>query len=227
VISFGENSPLENNITINTVMPNTWKKWYWYIGGITATSRDAVKDIRIKYLGATAGSLLYGGIGAYNFYDSDDTILSTPDNWIQYRALLGNNYALQTPEIHSVTLNYTPASSISETSLETYYDTKWIDFGSPQVNKQFLDFYVDAYTDTASSLKAFSFNYDIDNGMKTGTITIPSANTVTNNMVKIHKYFPSNTFGKTMQLSYVNDDAKTSKHTIRGIEIRFRPEVLQ
>ena len=218
------NTLSDNYVTFNTVIPNSWEKAYWYIGNIPDDQKSGIKYIRVKYKGDVAGYAYIGEVDAHNYYSSSDIISSTPDDWIQYRTIFGTNDAYYTPELLSITLSYTPTSGNQESSLSTFYTTKFINFGSPQVDKQFLDFFADVYTDTDSDLQPFYFDYDIDNGKKTGIITIASSNTVTDNSVRIKKYFPSNTFGKTMELTYRNPNAKTSKKTIQNVEIRYRPE---
>jgi hypothetical protein len=221
----GEDANLLNVITFNTVTPNVWQKFNWYIGGIADASLNSVKYIQLRNLGDVAGYLYIADIGAFNYYDtSGENLDSSPNDFIQYRGIFSSNYIHTTPELYQISLSYLVPSGSTESTLASSYKTKWLDFGSPQVNKQFLDFTADIYTDENSSLGTFYFDYDIDNGAKTGTITIPSSNTVTNNTVKIRKYFPASTYGNTMKLSYRNSDAKDSKHTIRAVEIRSRPE---
>ncbi|MBM3701731.1 MAG: LamG domain-containing protein [Actinobacteria bacterium] len=221
---FGEGVSSDNYVTFNTVQKNTWEKWYWYIGEITSTNRDNVNYIKVRYKGDVSGNIILGETNAYNFYDSGDTMTSSPNDWLQYRAILGTNNSSQTPQLALVTLIYTPASGTNEAALSSYYHTKWLTFGTPQINKQFTDFFVDVFTDKDSALENFYFDYDIDNGARTGTITIASSNTVTDNSVKVRKYFPSSVYGKTLQLKYRNPNAKTSKHTIRAVEIRAKTE---
>ena len=223
----GEGVSSGNYVTFNTVNPNTWEKWYWYIGGITSTNRDNINYIKYRYKGDVAGGLSFGEVSAYNLYDSGDTMSSTPNDWIQYRAILGTNSITQTPQLSSVTLIYAPVAGTSEASLSSYYYTKWFDFKTPQINKQFDSLVLEVNTTTASTVTGSSAlcrifcDYDIDFGIKTGTLTFTPSTTA--NTVRILKNFPSSTYGKAMRLKIYNDD-KDATITIKGAEIRYRQE---
>lgn len=212
----------KNYTTFNTVNINTWEKWYWYIGDISSTDRDAINYVRVKYKGEMAGNIVLGETSGKNYYSSGDVMDSTPNDYIQYRAIFGGP-GTSAPELTSVTLVYTPVSGSSESSLSSYYQTKPIDFGSPQINKQFLELFVEMYNDDDSTTcnTVVYIDYDIDDGAKTGTMTYNIS--TTGNTVRQRKYFSSNAFGKTMKLKYRHSD-KNANVTVRAMEIRYRPE---
>lgn len=222
-LSFGEYDGEENAVTLNTVNINTWEKWYWYIGEIDTSLRDDVKVFRVKYLGDTAGEVYVSDINAQNYYDNEDTITSTPNDFIQYRSILFSNEIDVNPSIFSVTLQYTTPMGLSESDLSTYYQTKPIDFGSAQLNKQFLELFVELYNseDSITANTVVYVDYNIDDS-KSGTLAFNT--TTTGNTVRIRRYFPSNAFGKTMKLKYRHED-KDAKITVRAMEVRYRPEV--
>ena len=152
---------------------------------------------------------------------------STPNDWIQYRGILGSGDFLQTPALNSVTLIYSPALATSESALSSYYYTKWFDFKTPQLNKQFDSLILEVNSTSASTVTGSSAictiycDYDIDFGTKTGTLSFTPSTTA--NTIRILKNFPSSTYGKAMRLKIYNDN-KDATVTIKGAEIRYRQE---
>ena len=226
----GEGVSSGNYVTFNTVTDRTvdgWQKWYWYIGGITSTDRDTVNYIKYRYMGDSVGFVTFGEVSAYNFYTTGDIMSSTPNDWIEYRAILGSKSAVTTPQISSVLLVYTPTLLVSESSLSSYYYTKWFDFKTPQINKQFDSLIMEVNASTASTVTGSSAlctiycDYDIDFGTKTGTLSFLP--TTTANTVRLLKNFPSSTYGKSMRLKIYNDN-KDAQVTIKGAEVRYRQE---
>lgn len=218
--SMGENTVTDNIVTFNTVQANTWERWHWYIGGITSTDRDAITKVAVTYKGDTVGDIYIGESWGQNYYEDGDIISSSPNDYIQYRAILGSESAIVTPELTSLTLTYTPSLLVSESSLSSYYYTKWFDFKTPQLNKQFDSMVLEANSTTSSSCILYC-DYDIDFGLKTGTFSFPI--TTTANTVRLFKNFPSSISGKAMRLKIYNND-KDAQVTVKGCEIRYRQE---
>lgn len=220
------NTLSNHSVTFNTVSNSTingWYKGYWYIGDWSASDKNGIRYIRVKNLSDQAGYLYVGEIEAHNYYTVGDTISSSPNDWIQYRAILANDGYFYTPELDSVTLTYTPVSGTAESSLSTYYQTKFMDFQTPQIDKAYIDFFAEVYNDDNSSTcnTVVYVDYSVDDGIKTGTISLSI--TTTGNTVRIKKHFPSNVFGKTLRLKFYHND-KNAKVTVRAVEVRYRKE---
>ena len=101
------------------------------------------------------------------------------------------------------------------------------DFTTPKLKKQFDSLILEVNTTTASTVTGSSAlcrifcDYDIDFGIKTGTLTFTPSTTA--NTVRILKNFPSSTYGKAMRLKIYNDD-NDAQITVKGAEIRYRAE---
>ena len=222
-LSIGETNYTENTISINTVQVNNWEKWYWYIGGIAPIARDAINKMRVTYKGVAAGNIYVGESWAQNYYESGDVMSSTPNDYIQYRGILGSEDQAVTPELYTVSLIYTPELGVAESSLSSYYYTKWFDFKTPQLNKQFDSMVMEVNSTTSSSVTLYC-DYDIDFGTKTGTMSFPITSTA--NTVRMLKNFPASTYGKSMRLKIYNND-KDATVEVKAAEIRFRQEGVQ
>lgn len=220
IFSMGENTAIDNYVTFNTVQANTWEKWYWYIGDISSTNKDAVNKLAIKYIGDAIGDIYIGSSLAQNFYESNDIMTSTPNDYIQFRGIFGTGDGLYSPELTSILLTYSPTLGSPESSLSSYYYTKWFDFKTPQLNKQFDSMALECNATTSNSVTIYC-DYDIDAGVRTGTLSFPVTSTA--NTVRIFKNFPSSLYGKTMRLKLYNND-KDAQVTIKACEVRYRQE---
>ena len=227
-IGIGENYTNTHLVTAGTVIPNVWEYHYGNINGVASANKDAIGRMRVTYLGDGSGTIYLGDITAYSFFDSDDIISSTPNDWIQYKAIFGSTISHNTARLNSLTLTYAPALSVSESALSSYYYTKWFDFKTPQLNKQFDSLVLECNSTTFNTVTANAVrvycDYDIDFGTKTGTLSFPIMST--NNTVRILKNFPSSTYGKAMRLKIYNNN-KDAQVTVKGTEIRYRQEQVQ
>ena len=211
--------------TFNTVAINTWEKAYWYIGNITDSDKNGIRYIRLTYKGDDDGYIYLGDIKAHNYYDSGDTMTSSTEDWIQYRAILGSGEVEDTPKLSSITLTYTPPLAIEESTLSSYYYTKWFDFKTPQLNKTFDSLILEVNTTTVTpNLTTIYCDYDIDFGTKTGTLSFVPHTTA--NTVRILKNFAGSTYGKAMRLKLYNNN-KDAQITVKGAEVRYREEEIQ
>ena len=98
-------------VTINTA--NIWQKVYWDISSACTptTNCDAVTKFRIT--SSVSGNVVYfDAINAQSYLTTatGDTITSTANNYIQYRAILTTTSASLTPTFSEVRINYTNAS---------------------------------------------------------------------------------------------------------------------
>ncbi|GAG04275.1 unnamed protein product, partial [marine sediment metagenome] len=155
--------------TASTAIPNTWEYHYWPISSYASTDLDTITYMDIEYIGEIQGALRLGEVTAYDFLDNEETITSTPDDFIQYRIIEGSVDYMRTPSLYELTLEYTPAAGQPELSLSSYYKTKWLDFEKPMLNKQYLDLFLEAASDEETA--TIYVDYDVDHGAKTGTFT--------------------------------------------------------
>jgi hypothetical protein len=211
--------------TANTVTANEWEFHHWPLSGITSTDIDAIKYMKITYLGDVQGSLYLGDVSAYNFLENDATITSTPNDYIQFRSILGSNDYYLTPKLvlgagYVIKLSYSTSGGSSESSLTSYWKSKVFDGGLP-VNKlwQWLDFSLESQNPTTGH--TVTLNYWTDDGRQSGTVS--KAVDVTGRTVNVKFYLPQGTFGRNFQFE-VQDANLESQLKIKNVDIFVSPE---
>ncbi len=87
-----------------------WQREYWDLGDISPNDRNATTKLGLRILDANEGFTMYiDDIRSNTNYLTDNlgaTVTSTPNRYIQYRAFLSTNNTVVTPELTSVTLDY-------------------------------------------------------------------------------------------------------------------------
>jgi len=195
-------------VTSNTVDINVWEKHYWSLDNYTDADIDNIVYLELEYLGDAAGDIYLGEVWAYDFFDSEDTITSTPDDWIQYRGILGTADSKVSPDLIQsnnvvISLSYFSGSGTEETSLSSYYYTKPFDMES-EYNKFFNWVELTLETSNSTTDATVYIDWDTDDGERTGTLSKEFA--VTGSRTKLRYYFPSGTWGKDIQLKIYDDD---------------------
>jgi hypothetical protein len=224
-IGIGETNHDELYITANTVSANTWEYHYWPLT-YTSTQKDNIKNVRLTYLGDGTGNIFLGEIYAYDFLDSGETISSNPNDWIQYKAILGSNVYSDTPKLiqansYVVSLSYSSSGGISEDSLTSYWQSKIFDMNQPMYNKKLNFVELTAKTQNPTTGNTCYLDYECDEGLKSGTLsaTFP----VTGNATKLRFYFPSGTYGKNFWVK-IRDTDVDSNITVYNCVVDYHME---
>jgi len=194
-------------ITADTVQKDEWEYHYWPLT-YTSTDIDDTTQLRLTYLGSDDGEVRLGDIHAYDFLDSGETITSTPNNFIQYRSILGSLLDRYTPQLvyrsgFVVKINFETTTGGTETSLTSYFKTKRFDFQN-EYNKMFQWVELDLETNNPTTDSTVYCDYELNDGASTGTL---SRNfDVTGRRVKMRFYFPSGTSARNIQLTLRTTD---------------------
>ncbi len=180
-------------ITSNTVQANTWEYHYWALNN-PSTDIDNIGWMRITYLGDMQGKLYLGAMYAYDFFDNGDTITSTPNDWIQYKAILGSNNYGNTPQLIKsnnfvITLSYTSTSGETETSLTSTWKSKVFDFGQPNYNKKVDWVEITGLCNNPTTHNSVTLNYELDGGNRSGSVV--GYFNVTGSTTKVRFYLPN------------------------------------
>lgn len=228
VLSIGEvTGTVVGYITASTVAENVWEKHWWNIGSYTSTDIDAIGYVKLTYVGEGAGDMYLGDINAYDFLDNGDTITSTPNNQIQYRAMLATTDSGKTPMLKNaanyvVQLSYFTSGGDEETSLGTSWQSKIFD-NQNDYHKRYQWVELTAESQTNNTLYV---DYSCDDGDLTGTLSKSfetSGPRVTGRRVKMRMYFPNGVNGNNIQLT-VRDDDKESELQLYNLHISFVQE---
>ncbi|MDP3014516.1 MAG: hypothetical protein Q8M92_09755, partial [Candidatus Subteraquimicrobiales bacterium] len=117
---FGESAGTENEKTFQIDSSNTWQKVYWNITDIDESLRDAVTKLRVTIL-AQNTTLYVDNITADRYLKNSDgsTISSTPNEYIQYRAVLTSTNAGYRPKLHNVNIEWGNGFKIEQTNANT------------------------------------------------------------------------------------------------------------
>ncbi|MFH1230703.1 MAG: LamG domain-containing protein [Planctomycetota bacterium] len=211
--------------TANTVNANTWEFHYWPLT-YTSTDLDDIKYMRITYLGDVQGELYLGDVSAYDFLDNDETITSTPNDWIQYKAILGSNSYNITPRLllaagYVIKLSYSSSAGASETSLNSFWSSKPFDGGDASKNKlwQYLTFQVESQNPTTGH--TVQLYYETDDGRQSGTLS--KTVDVTGRTTNLKFYLPTGTYGRNFKFKFI-DDNLNDELKVKNAEIFVIPE---
>jgi hypothetical protein len=106
-LGFGETAATEHESSFHIDTVNTWQKIYWDISDIPDHERDGVRNFRITAPG-TSYTLYFDNLTAdrYSTNPSASFITSTPNEYIQYRAILTTSNAGYRPTLHNVDFSY-------------------------------------------------------------------------------------------------------------------------
>nr|MBP9670539.1 hypothetical protein [Candidatus Woesebacteria bacterium] len=117
---FGESSATEQEKTITVQSSNTWQKVYWDISNISSTARDAVTKLRISIL-STNTTVYIDSLSADRYLTDSNgsTISSTPNEYLQYRAILTTTNNGYHPTLHNVQIDWSNGFKIVQTDANT------------------------------------------------------------------------------------------------------------
>lgn len=120
-IGFGENDADEYEQEVHITHANTWQKIYWDISAIPAWARDGVSEIRVTNLSNSANTIYIDNFTAdrYMKNPAGTNIASTPNNYIQYRAILTTTDPAFRPVLHNIRISYSSGYRIELTDADT------------------------------------------------------------------------------------------------------------
>jgi hypothetical protein len=119
-LGFGESAGTEQEKTFTINASNTWQKVYWDIHGIDTLSRDAITKLRVSVL-STNSTVYFDNITADRFLNNPDgsIITSTPNEYIQYRAILSTSNSGYHPVLYNVQIVWNNGFKVVQTDANT------------------------------------------------------------------------------------------------------------
>ncbi|MFZ5366521.1 MAG: DUF2341 domain-containing protein [Patescibacteria group bacterium] len=100
-----------------------WQREYWDIGDVSVADRNAIVRLGLRILDASEGFTMYlddfRSNTNYLTTPGGSTISSTANRYIQYRAILSTNDTQVSPQLTSVTINYTINNRPNTPSLDS------------------------------------------------------------------------------------------------------------
>ena len=117
VVTFGigESAGNEHQKTLSINATNTWQKIFWDLKDIPVDQRDALTKVRITI--PSTNDTVYVDNISFNRFMADSAgsaIASTPNNYIQYRAILTTTNAAYHPTLHNVNFGYSDGYSVEQ-----------------------------------------------------------------------------------------------------------------
>jgi len=119
-LGFGESAATENEKTFFIASANTWQKIYWDITDINTTLRNGVTKLRVS-IPSTNTTVYVDNITAdrYLTNSAGSTITSTPNDYIQYRAILTTTNTAYHPALYNVQIVWNNGFKIVQTDANT------------------------------------------------------------------------------------------------------------
>ena len=106
-IGLGQSAATEQteNVTIDTA--NVWQKVYWDISDIPAAQKVGITKLRVTNISTLTNTIYFDNIRAESLIDVNNTpITSTPQNYLQYRAVFTTTNTNYMPQLNNVTFTY-------------------------------------------------------------------------------------------------------------------------
>ena len=208
--------------TATTVEANVWEKHYWPLSSYTSTDIDNIRYLRVTWRGNEAARVYLGDIWAYDFYDSGETIISTPNDYIQYKAILGSLLTDTTPQLvnenqYVVKLSFAGTVGSTESSLTSTWKSKRFDFEN-EYNKYWRFVELDLEATGGAYNETVYLGYDLNDGEREGCLT--NTYDVSGRRVKMRFYFPSGTTSRNIQLT-VSDNTVDNSLQIHNLILDF------
>ncbi|HJY98366.1 MAG TPA: hypothetical protein VJ227_01485, partial [Patescibacteria group bacterium] len=119
-LGFGESAGTEQEETFHIDASNTWQKIWWDITDIDQSLRNAVTVLRVSVL-STNSTVYFDNITADRYLtdSTGSTITSTPNEYIQYRAILTSTNSGYRPNLHNVQIEWNNGFKIQQTDANT------------------------------------------------------------------------------------------------------------
>jgi hypothetical protein len=120
-LGMGESAATEQTETFYIDTADSWQKVYWDISDIPFDQRDAITKLRVTNLTSGANTIYVDNITADRYLTdpAGSTITSTPNDFIQYRAILTNTNSAYRPKLHNVQIDWGNGYKIEQTNANT------------------------------------------------------------------------------------------------------------
>ena len=119
-LGIGESAATEQTETVYVDSANVWQKVYWDITDIPYDQRDAITKLRITVTEVGTNTYI-DNITAdrYLTNSAGSTISSTPDEYIQYRAILTTTNSAYRPKLYDAKIEWGNGFKIQQTDANT------------------------------------------------------------------------------------------------------------
>jgi excisionase family DNA binding protein len=114
---FGESAGTEQEEEITIDTANTWQKVYWDITDVSSASRDQVTKLRITNVTSASNTFYIDNVTADKYLASENgsTISSTPNDYLQFRAIISTTDTTDMPKLYSVQIDWHNGYEIVQT----------------------------------------------------------------------------------------------------------------
>jgi len=119
-LGFGESAATEQEETFSIDTANTWQKIYWDITDVDESLKNAVTKLRVSVL-STNTTVYVDSLQAERLMNNNSghTIASTPNDYLQYRAILTTTNSSFQPKLFNVTAEWNNGFKIVQTDANT------------------------------------------------------------------------------------------------------------
>ncbi|OGD82671.1 hypothetical protein A3K36_05640 [Candidatus Collierbacteria bacterium RIFOXYD2_FULL_45_13] len=116
-LGFGESAGNEQEETFTVDTANTWQKVYWDITDIDESLRNAVTKLRVSIL-STNTTVYVDSLQAERLMNtaSGYVITSTPNEYLQYRAILTTTNSAFRPKLYNIKIDWSNGYKIEQTT---------------------------------------------------------------------------------------------------------------
>jgi hypothetical protein len=116
-LGFGEAAGTEQEETVTIDATSTWQKVYWDLSDIVSTSKDGVTKLRVTNLNNPWNTIHFDNFKAEKAMtvSSGSPIVSTPNNYLQYRAIFTTTNTSFQPQVNNVQFSYNNSYKITQT----------------------------------------------------------------------------------------------------------------
>ena len=169
-VGFGESAGTEQTEDIAIDASATWQKVYWDLADIASTSRDGVTKLRITNLSNSSNTIYIDNIKAEKFLNDGKggIITSTPNNYIQYRAILTTTNISYQPSLENVSLIYDSGYKVVQIDTNT---VRLYNYSGATQNLR-LDVIVGGTVTNAGTLSLAPSSADVDTQSGTNSLWI-------------------------------------------------------
>ncbi len=119
-LGFGETSSAEHETLVKLDAASTWQKVYWDISHIPTHERDEVRNVRVT-APSTSYTIYIDNVEGERLMNTaaGSTITSTPNEYIQYRAILASSDPGYKPTLYNVQVEWGDGYKVVQTDSNT------------------------------------------------------------------------------------------------------------
>ncbi|MBU1151359.1 hypothetical protein KJ632_00855, partial [Patescibacteria group bacterium] len=120
-MGMGEAAATEQTEIITVDAANTWQKVYWDLSDIAAGSRDGITKLRLTNLVAASNTIYIDNVRVEKAMTTSGgtPIVSTPNNYFQYRTIFTTTDTSYQPQLENVSLSYNNGFKTVQTDANT------------------------------------------------------------------------------------------------------------